>query len=86
MSAPVPYARAKAQRDADNASVLAVMAIKPGSPWTFRDLWAELPALTSDRVRGALTRLTMQGDVQQERGAQANHYHWRLRAPLQEEG
>jgi hypothetical protein len=86
---------AQIQREADDVSVLCVLAAKPGSPWGFKQVWAELPRMTSDRVRSALTRLAMGGKVEQVQvqdgrgnyrsGEGRGSHTWRVRAPLQED-
>lgn len=76
----VPYGVAKAKRDEDDAKVLAAVRAEPKALWNYRAVAAQLPGLTRDRVKGALTRLTMQGKLTQGEQGQANHYYWRLAA------
>jgi len=76
-------AAARARRETDDAGVQAVLGAQPGCWWRFRDVCDALPALDRDRVRSALVRLTMQGVAEQAEDGQANHFHWRLKAPQQ---
>lgn len=87
-------AAAQQRREADEVGVLAVLGTKLGEWWRFREVCEALPALGTERVRSALVRLTMRGEVEQSQLADgAGNYRdpskrgsfiWRVTAPRKE--
>lgn len=68
---------AQRTREQDEAAVLAVLASRPDQWFQRPNVWGELPELTRDRLESALTRLVMQGKVEQAEGDQSNRRKWR---------
>lgn len=71
-------AQAAAKRQADEARVLAVLSQHPDAAWRFKAVLAQLQELGGERVRAALTRLTVRSELEQAVDGQLNHYTWRV--------